>query len=61
MTPVFEGFFLSNCPYFMPKLDLIDLLFLQKKNWFVSITFSGQILGPKLGLIFHENVLFNGF
>ncbi len=56
MTPVFEIFYPIFYPYFMPHHDLIDL-FLQKK-WFVSITFSSRDIGPKIGLMFHQNVLF---
>ncbi len=40
MTPVFE-FSIKLGPYFMPEHDLIDPLFLLKKN-FVTITFSSR-------------------
>ncbi len=32
-----------------------------EKNWFVSIPLVPEILGPKVGLVFHQNVLFNKF
>ncbi len=35
-----------------------------ERNWVVSITFSHlvpEIVGPKVGLIFHQNLLFNSF
>ncbi len=37
-------------PYFMPQFDLIDPLSLSH--------LVPEILGPKLGLMFHQNVLF---
>ncbi len=55
MTPVFENL-IQFGPYCMLHHDLIDPLFLQKK---ISLSLShllSQILGPKFGLIFHQNV-----
>ncbi len=48
MTPVFEIF----------DHDLIDPLFLQNKIDLPLSHLVPQILGPKGGLIFHQNVLF---
>ncbi len=48
-------------PYFIPQHDFIGPLFLQKK---ISLSLSHlvpEILGPKVDLFFHENVLFNSF
>ncbi len=48
-------------PCFMPHHDSIDPLFCRKK---ISLSLSHLVtetLGPKIGLIFHLNVLFNSF
>ncbi len=45
----------------MPHHDLIDPLS-GEKNWVVYIIFGlTEILGPKVGVTFHQNVLFNRF
>ncbi len=57
MTPLFEILDLTGSLFY----DLIDALFLQKK---ISLSLSHlvlEILGLKIGLIFHQNVLFNSF
>ncbi len=46
---------------FMPNHDLIDPFILQKKIGLSLSHLIPDILGPKLGLIFHQNVLFNTF
>ncbi len=56
--PPFWGCSIQLGPYFIPQHTLIDYLFLQKK--FVClycILIVPGILGPKVGLIFHQNVL----
>ncbi len=60
MTPIFEIFDPSG-PYCMLQLDLIDPLFLQKKIRLSLSHLVIEILGPRLGLIFHQNALFNSF
>ncbi len=48
-------------PYYMTDHNLIDPLFLQTQ---ISLSLSylvPEILGPKVGVIFPQNVLFNGF
>ncbi len=48
-------------PYFIPQHNPIDPFFLQKK---ISLSLShlvSEILGPKVGLIFHPNVWVNRF
>ncbi len=58
--PPFWGFTIRLGPYFIPQHNPIDPLFLQK----ISLSLSHllpEILGPKIGLIFHQNVLFNRF
>ncbi len=42
-------------PFFMPQHHLIAPLSAEK------IGLSAEILGPKVGLIFHQNVVFNSF
>ncbi len=54
MTP-FLGFSIRLSPYIIPQHNPIGPLFLQKKTLFL------EILGPKVGLFFHQNVLFNRF
>ncbi len=47
-------------PYFIPQHNPIDPLFLQKKAVCLSHLVP-EILGPKVGLTFHQNVFFNIF
>ncbi len=41
--------------------DLIDPLFLHTKNSLYISHLVPEILGPKFALLFHQNVVFNGF
>ncbi len=50
--PRFLRFLIQLGPYFMPQIDLIDLLFLHLVR---------EILGPRIDLFFYENVLFSSF
>ncbi len=43
--------------FFMYHHDLIDILFLQNTNGLSLSHLVPEILGPKVGLIFHQNVL----
>ncbi len=59
MTP-FWGFSIRLGPYFIPQHNLIDLLSTEK----ICLSLSHlvpEILGPKFGLIFHQNIVFNRF
>ncbi len=47
--------------YFISQHNPIDPLFLQKKIRLSISHLVPEILGPKVGLIFHQNVLFNRF
>ncbi len=59
MTLIFEIFdLIGSIFYASSRADRPPLL--AEKNQFVSITFR-YLLGPKVGLIFHQNVLFNSF
>ncbi len=60
MTQVF-GISIRLGPYFIPQHTPIDPLFLQKKIGLSLSHLIPWILGPKCGLIFHQNVLFNRF
>ncbi len=59
--PPFWAFSIQLGPYFIPHHNPIDPLFLEKKiGWSLSHLVP-EILGPKVGLIFHQNVLFDRF
>ncbi len=55
---LFWGFAIRLGPYFTPHHDPIDPLFLQKKSVCLSYLVP-EILGSKVGLMFHKKVLFN--
>ncbi len=57
--PPFFRFTIWLGPYFMPHHHLIDPLFLQKTNCLSHLL--PEICGPKVDLIFHQNVLFISF
>ncbi len=57
MTPFFK-FSIRLGPYFIPQHNPIDPLFLQKKIGFSLSHLVPEILGPKVGLIFHQNLFF---
>ncbi len=61
MTPVFFKLSIRLGPYFIPHHNPIDTLFLQKKIDLSLSHLVPEILGPKVGLIFHQNVFFNRF
>ncbi len=56
-NPLFR-FAIRLGPYFMPHHDLIDILFLQNFFYLSLSHLVLEILGPKVDLIFHQNVLF---
>ncbi len=60
MTP-FYRFPIRLGPYFISPHDPIDPLFLQKRIGLSLSHLVPEILGPKVGKIFHQNVLFNRF
>ncbi len=59
--PQFLGFSIRLGPYFISQHNLIDPLFLQKKIGLSLSHLVPEILGPKVGLIFHQNVFFTRF
>ncbi len=59
--PPFWGFSIRFGPYFIRQHNLIDPLFLQKKICLSLSHLVLEILGPKIGQIFHHNVLFNRY
>ncbi len=60
MTEVFE-IFNPIGSIFIPQHNPIDLFFLQKKIGLSLSHLVPEILGPKVVVIFHQNVLFNRF
>ncbi len=60
MTPVL-GIFSPIGSLFIPQHNPIDPLFLQKKIGLSLSHLVPEILGPKVGLFFHQIVLFNRF
>ncbi len=54
--PPFWGTSIRLGPYFIPPHNPIDTLFLQKNQLSLSHLVP-EILGPKIGLILHQNVL----
>ncbi len=60
MTPVL-GIFNPIGSLFYTSTQSDCPLFLQKKIGFSLSHLVPEILGPKVGLIFHQNVLFNRF
>ncbi len=58
--PRFLRFSIQLGPYFIPQLNLIYPLFYKKIGLSLSHLVP-EILGPKLDLMFHLNVLFNRF
>ncbi len=60
MTTIFWIFYPID-PFYIPQHNPIDPLFLQKKICLSLSHLVPEILGPKVGLFFHQNVLFNLF
>ncbi len=54
--PPFWEFSIRLGPYFIPQQNLIDTLFLQKKIGLSLSHLVPEILGPKIGQFFHQNV-----
>ncbi len=61
MTPILGIFNLIGSLFFIPQHNPIDPLFLQKKIGLSLSHLVPEILGPKVSLIYHQNVLFNRF
>ncbi len=61
MTPVLRIFNPTVFLFYIPQHNPIDHLVLQKKICLPPSHLVPEILGPKVGLIFHHNVLFNRF
>ncbi len=59
MTPVFLNFSPIG-PYFIPQHNPIGPSFCRKIGLSLSHSVP-EILGPKVGLMFHQNVVFNSF
>ncbi len=59
--PPFLRFSIRLGPYCMPHHDLIDPFSCRKKIGLSVSHLVPEILGPKVGLIVHQNVLFNRF
>ncbi len=60
MMAPFLRFLIQMGPYYMPLLELIAPHFLQKKGLSLSHLVP-EILEPKFGQTFYQNVLFNIF
>ncbi len=59
--PPFGGFSIRLGHYFIPQYNPIDSQFVVKKIGLSLSYLVPEIIGPKVGLIVHQNVLFNRF